>query len=94
MRRSSARRAWSRAGSPARRARSGSAEERTARKALARIDKRLERIAEREKALHDEMAAHLTDYDLLARVGAELSALQAEKDELELEWLELSEDLE
>jgi ABC transport system ATP-binding/permease protein len=76
------------------RARSGSAEERTARKALARIDKRLERIAEREKALHDEMAAHLTDYDLLARVGAELSALQAEKDELELEWLQLSEDLE
>ena len=76
------------------RARSGSAEERTARKALARIDKRLERIAERETVLHAEMAAHLTDYDLLARVGAELNDLQAEKDELEMEWLEVSESLE
>lgn len=75
-------------------ARSGSAEERAARKTLARIDKRLQRIAEREAALHDEMAAHLTDYDLLARVGAELSGLQAEKDELELEWLEVSEAVE
>lgn len=80
-------------GGPAK-ARSGSAEERAARKTLARIDKRLERIAEREAALHDEMAAHLTDYDLLARVGAELSGLQAEKDELELEWLEVSEAVE
>ena len=62
-----------------------------ARKALARIDKRLARIAERETVLHAEMAAQLTDYDLLARVGAELSALQAEKDELEMEWLEVSE---
>ncbi len=74
--------------------RSGSAEERAARKAVARIDKRLERIAEQERALHAEMAAHLTDYDLLARVGGELSALQAEKDELEMEWLEASEALE
>ena len=57
------------------RPRSGSAEERAARKALARIDKRLARIAEQEAALHAEMAAHLTDYDLLARVGAELSEL-------------------
>ena len=80
-------------GGPAK-ARSGSAEERAARKTLARIDKRLERIAEQEAALHDEMAANLTDYDLLARVGAELSGLQAEKDELELEWLEVSEAVE
>ncbi|WP_457208359.1 ATP-binding cassette domain-containing protein, partial [Nocardioides sp. P5_C9_2] len=76
------------------RSRSGSAEERVARKALARIDKRLARIAERETVLHAEMAAQLTDYDLLARVGAELHALQAEKDELEMEWLEVSEALE
>jgi ABC transport system ATP-binding/permease protein len=76
------------------RARSGSAEERAARKTLARIDKRLERIAEREAVLHAEMAAHLTDYDLLARVGAELNELQAEKDELEMEWLEVSEAVE
>jgi ATP-binding cassette subfamily F protein uup len=75
-------------------ARAGSAEERAARKTLARIDKRLERIAEQEAALHDEMAAHITDHEVLARVGAQLGELQAEKDELELEWLEASEHVE
>jgi ABC transport system ATP-binding/permease protein len=81
------------AGSAAK-ARSGSAEERAARKNLARIDKQLERIAEQETALHAEMAANLTDFDLLARVGARLQELQAEKDELEMEWLEVSEAVE
>ncbi len=76
------------------RPRSGSAEERTARKTLARIDKRLARIAEQEAALHAEMEANLSDYDLLARVGAQLGELAAEKDDLELEWLEVSESVE
>lgn len=80
-------------GAPAK-ARAGSAEERAARKTLARIDKRLERIAEQEAALHDEMAAHVTDHEVLARVGVQLGELQAEKDELELEWLEASEHVE
>ncbi|WP_107770972.1 ABC-F family ATP-binding cassette domain-containing protein [Nocardioides sediminis] len=75
-------------------ARAGSAEERAARKTLARIDKRLERIAEQEAALHDEMAAHVTDHEVLARVGKQLGELQAEKDGLELEWLEASEHVE
>jgi ATP-binding cassette subfamily F protein uup len=75
-------------------AKSGSAEEREARKALARLEKQLTRIGVREKALNDEMAAHLTDYDLLADLGKQLSALQAEKEVFELEWLEASEVLE
>jgi hypothetical protein len=37
------------------------------------------------------MAAHLTDYDRLADLGKQLSALQAEKEVFELEWLEASE---
>jgi ATP-binding cassette subfamily F protein uup len=72
-------------------AKSGSAEEREARKALARLEKQLARIGVREKALNDEMAAHLTDYDLLADLGKQLSVLQAEKEVFELEWLEASE---
>lgn len=72
-------------------ARPGSAEDRAARKVLARVEKQLERIAAREAELQAEMAAHLTDYDLLARVGAQLGELAAEKEELELEWLEASE---
>jgi ATP-binding cassette subfamily F protein uup len=76
---------------PPGKARPGSAEDRAARKVLARIEKQLERIAVREAELQAEMEANLSDYDLLARVGAQLGELSAEKEELELEWLEASE---
>jgi len=76
---------------PSQKARAGSAEDRAARKVLARVEKQLERIAVREAELHAEMEANLTDYDLLARVGGQLGELAAEKDELEMEWLEASE---
>ncbi|MCW2835518.1 MAG: transporter related protein, partial [Nocardioides sp.] len=72
-------------------AKAGSAGEREARKAIARLEKQLTRVLAREKAINDEMAAHLTDYDKLADLGKQLSALQAERDGLELEWLEASE---
>ncbi len=75
-------------------ARAGSAEDRAARKVLARVEKQLERIAAREAELHAEMEANLSDYDLLARVGNQLGELAAEKDELEMEWLEASEAVE
>jgi ABC transport system ATP-binding/permease protein len=75
----------------AEKARPGSAEDRAARKVLARVEKQLERIAVREAELQAEMEANLTDYDLLARVGGQLGELAAEKEELELEWLEASE---
>ncbi len=75
-------------------ARAGSSEDRAARKVLAKVEKQLERIAAREVELHAEMEANLTDYALLARVGDQLGELAAEKDELELEWLEASEDVE
>ena len=74
-------------------ARSGSAEERTARKALARVEKRLAKIAEQEAVLEEKMAANLEDYALLADLGKQRSALAEEKDALELEWLEASEQL-
>ena len=79
---------------PSAKARAGSAEDRAARKVLARVEKQLERIAAREAELHAEMEANLSDYDLLARVGNQLGELAAEKDELEMEWLEASEAVE
>lgn len=72
-------------------ARPGSAEERAARKALARIDKGLERIAEKEAALNREVAEHAQDYERLADLGAQLAVLAEERDVLELEWLEAAE---
>ncbi|MDP3891155.1 ABC-F family ATP-binding cassette domain-containing protein [Nocardioides sp.] len=76
------------------RPKAGSAEERTARKTVARLDKQLARIAEQEAALNASIAEHAHDYALLADLSAQLSALAAEKDEVELEWLEAAELLE
>ena len=75
-------------------AKAGSAEERAARKTLARLDKRLERIAEREAELNALVLEHATDHVRLAEISQELGALAAEKDEVELEWLEAAEVLE
>jgi ATP-binding cassette subfamily F protein uup len=75
-------------------AKAGSAEERAARKTLARLDKRLERIAEREAELNALVLEHATDHQRLAEISAELATLSAEKDEVELEWLEAAELLE
>jgi ABC transport system ATP-binding/permease protein len=76
------------------RPKAGSAEERTARKTVARIDKALARIAAREAELNEAVLEHAQDYARLAELSAELTRLAAEKDELELEWLEAAELLE
>lgn len=69
-------------------ARSGSAEERAARKTLARLDRQLERVAGDEATLHAELEAHRTDHERLVELTARLARLAAEKDALEQEWLE------
>jgi ATP-binding cassette subfamily F protein uup len=75
-------------------AKAGSAEERTARKAVARIEKRLAKITEREAALNAEVVEHAQDYEVLAGISAELGALADERETLELEWLEVAQVLE
>ena len=67
---------------------------REARKAVARIDKQLARVAEREATLHARLAEHAADYEKLAELDAELRALGAEKEALEEEWLEAASVLE
>ncbi|AEE47183.1 ABC-F family ATP-binding cassette domain-containing protein [Cellulomonas fimi] len=67
------------------------AEVRAARKEIARIERRLSRIADLEKGLHDQMAAQATDHQAVLALDAELRVLAAEKDELEAAWLEAAE---
>jgi ATP-binding cassette subfamily F protein uup len=69
-------------------AKSGSAAERTARKTLARLDKQIARLAAREAELHAALTDGAADYELLAGLGVELDGVLAEKETLELEWLE------
>nr|WP_202977253.1 ABC-F family ATP-binding cassette domain-containing protein [Nocardioides caeni] len=75
-------------------AKSGSAEERSARKTVARLDKVLERLSAQEAELTGQLIAHATDPERLTTLGTELTALQEEKEAAEMEWLEAAELLE
>ena len=71
--------------------RAGGAEERAARKTLARVEKQLEKVTAAELRLTDQMAAHATDSGRLAELAQEMHALAEEREGLELEWLEAAE---
>ncbi|PVZ07969.1 ABC-F family ATP-binding cassette domain-containing protein [Actinomycetospora cinnamomea] len=68
------------------------AEKRAARKEVARIERRLERIATEETKLHEQLAAAATEPDRLLALDAELRALVSEREQLEEAWLEASVD--
>ena len=65
-----------------------------ARMTVAGIDRKLARSAARVAALNVEMAEHVADHERLAELSKELSALHAEKESLETEWMEAAELLE
>ena len=67
------------------------AEEREARKTVARIERQLAKVADREAKLHDELAAAASDYGRAAEINVKLQAVLDEKEGLELEWLEAAE---
>lgn len=71
-------------------ARAGGAEEREARKAVARIERQLVKLDAQKADLEAQMAAAADDYAKLGSLAEQVAALQAEADGLELEWLELS----
>ncbi|MEX5256810.1 ABC-F family ATP-binding cassette domain-containing protein [Kocuria arenosa] len=70
------------------------AQARAEQKEVGAIERKLEKLSTRVDTLHAEMAAHdQSDYTGLGRITARLTAVQDEIEELELRWLELSEDL-
>jgi ATP-binding cassette subfamily F protein uup len=73
---------------------SASAAERTARKELQRLERQIDKAAEREEALSAELAANATDYEKLTELGAKLRVLQADRAGLEERWLEVASSLE
>ncbi|MBA0049378.1 ABC transporter ATP-binding protein [Streptomyces sp. AJS327] len=77
-----------RAGQPARSA----GVSRAAQKEMQRIERQLEKVEQREAALHAEMAEHATDFERVAGLDGQLRELSAQRDELESRWLELADD--
>ena len=61
---------------------------RQARKDVQRLERELERSTNRERELHEQMAASATDHTRLGDLTAQLDALVVERERLESEWLE------
>ncbi|QHF20699.1 ATP-binding cassette domain-containing protein [Rathayibacter sp. VKM Ac-2762] len=71
------------------------AERRTAEKEVSAIDRRLHKLTQLTKTVHEKMATHdQDDYDGILALNASLRAYEDEAAELEMRWLELSEQLE
>jgi ATP-binding cassette subfamily F protein uup len=71
-----------------------SAAARQARKDLARVENLLAKTTVRIEKLHHAMSEHAADYAKLVSLGEELSAAEAQHEQLEAQWLELVELLE
>jgi ABC transport system ATP-binding/permease protein len=61
---------------------------RAARKDMARIERQLDKLADRETRLHEQLAVVATDYAKTSELDAELRGLSAERAQLEEAWLD------
>jgi ATP-binding cassette subfamily F protein uup len=68
--------------------------ERAARKELARLERQIDRLGNRESTLTTQMAEHASDYEKLTALGADLRSVQSERADLEERWLTVAGDLE
>ena len=64
---------------------------RAARKDLARIERQMERLGADEARLHAEMAANPTDAQAMVALTGRLATVVAEREDLEMAWLEAAE---
>ncbi|MBN9112855.1 MAG: ABC-F family ATP-binding cassette domain-containing protein [Pseudonocardia sp.] len=67
------------------------ADQRAARKEASRLERKMESLSAKESQLHDALAAAATDPAKLMELGAQLKAVTAEREAVELEWLEAAE---
>ncbi|WP_250301895.1 ATP-binding cassette domain-containing protein [Streptomyces sp. NBC_01387] len=65
---------------------------RAAKKELQKIERQLDKFSDRESKLHAHITENATDFGKVAELDAQLRELKAEREELELRWLELAED--
>ncbi len=61
---------------------------RAARKELARLERQLARLADREAELHGQLAARATDHEAVLALDGQLHDLLEERAQLEEEWFE------
>ena len=64
---------------------------RAANKELARLERVIAKLEQREAELQADLAAHATDYVKLAELDAQLRQVRAEREAAETRWLEIAE---
>ncbi len=67
---------------------------REARKDMARLERSMGKLADREKVLHDALVTAASDHAQASELDAQLRTLHADREEFELAWLEAAEALE
>ncbi|GAB3592782.1 ABC-F family ATP-binding cassette domain-containing protein [Angustibacter peucedani] len=67
------------------------AEQRAARKEMARLERQVERLERQIAQLHADLAAQATDHVAVAELDERLRAVRAERDETEGQWLAAAE---
>lgn len=67
---------------------SSAASEREQRKTLARLERQIEKLTQQEQGLHDELAAHATNFERVADLHTQLREIEEKRAQLEEEWLE------
>jgi ABC transport system ATP-binding/permease protein len=68
--------------------------QRELKKEVAKIERALARLLERERGLHDDMVAKSADFEALARLNEELQRVLEERASLEQQWLKAADAVE
>ncbi|MFE4516867.1 ABC-F family ATP-binding cassette domain-containing protein [Kitasatospora sp. NPDC056783] len=64
---------------------------RAAKKEMQKLERQIAKLDEKESKLHAQLAEHAADFSKVAELDAQLRGVREEKEELEMSWLELAE---
>ncbi|WP_025617065.1 ABC-F family ATP-binding cassette domain-containing protein [Salinispora cortesiana] len=78
---------------PAKASGMSAAQVRQARKELARLERQVGRLEQREAELHDQLAANATDYARVAELDSQLKEVRGEREQVEQAWLTLADEI-
>ncbi|WP_018721264.1 ABC-F family ATP-binding cassette domain-containing protein [Salinispora fenicalii] len=78
---------------PAKASGMSAAQVRQARKELARLERQVGRLEQREAELLDQLAANATDYARVAELDSQLKEVRGEREQIEQAWLTLADEI-
>ncbi|GAA2105973.1 ABC-F family ATP-binding cassette domain-containing protein [Kitasatospora saccharophila] len=64
---------------------------RAAKKEMQKLERQIAKLDEQESKLHAQLAEHAADFSKVAELDAQLRKVREDKEELEMSWLELAE---